>query len=143
MRNTTRFGWPYPEAGDHTRTWEYWATYETIDTTVYGIKTTVDANAAAVAKLPARIQASSHTVHVAQGATSASKTMTFPVAFAAVPTVCANMAQAPGAITGWTVRAINASATQVTFFLAGPVAASAVVDMPVDWIASARTATPN
>lgn len=40
MKTTPNYGWPYPESGDHTRTWEYWqnlataadASVKTIDT---------------------------------------------------------------------------------------------------------------
>lgn len=35
MKNTPIYGWPYPEPGDHTRTWEYWQNLATaIDNTL-------------------------------------------------------------------------------------------------------------
>lgn len=35
MKNTAQYGWPYPESGDHTRTWEYWDTgFKAIEATI-------------------------------------------------------------------------------------------------------------
>ncbi|MEV6969988.1 hypothetical protein AB0M47_33235 [Hamadaea sp. NPDC051192] len=43
MQNTTNYGWTYPDAPDHTRTWEYWAVFEDVDATLKGIDDRVTA----------------------------------------------------------------------------------------------------
>jgi hypothetical protein len=76
MDTTPVYGWPYPEPGDHTRTWEYWqGQVEAIEATV---KARADADAARFARLPHAVAAGAVTTTTANGNLATQFTVTFP-----------------------------------------------------------------
>jgi hypothetical protein len=135
MRNTLNFGWPHPDSGDHTRTWEYWDTFDLVDRDLKTVKTTADTGKATadtakatadtatanLAKLPVKGYAGRTNVNSA-GAGSITKTITFPVAFAAQPAISTNLTLAVAGNSGWTSRGINGTASGFTMFAAGTAA---------------------
>lgn len=128
MKNTLNFGWPHPDSADHTRTWEYWDTFDQVDrdlktvkTTADTAKTTADASTTALAKLPVKGYAGRTSVN-SGGVGSITKTITFPTAFAAQPAISTGITSAVGTNSGWTSRAINGTASAFTMFAAGTAA---------------------
>jgi hypothetical protein len=126
MGTTPNFAWPYPERTDPPDgPAQIKALANAADTTVKAVKTTADAakttaDAATVnlGKLPTRGYAGRTAVNSA-GAGSLTKSLTFPVAFAAQPSISTNLTLAVGTNSGWTSRAINGTATGFTMFAAG------------------------
>jgi hypothetical protein len=79
-------------------------------------------------------QAGSVSVNV--NGTSALVSVTFTQVFEAIPSVCVNMASAPGPSAGWGVRGINVTTTGFQIFLTGT---SGTFTILVHWQAEAMT----
>jgi len=72
---------------------------------------------------------------------SVTKTVTFPVAFSATPSMATNLTANPGGSAFWYGRALAATATSFLMFF-GTTGAAGTMSVNVDWIATERTAPP-
>ena len=129
MLNTPTWQIPYPESGEHTRTWEFWqAIAQRVDACLTTLKNQTKA------ALPI-IQLGS--VNMSPNAISVvSTTVTYPTAFAAIPTVLTGLATSPSGSSSWTTKGVNATTSNFTLFAQSATNTNGTFTVAVAWQAT-------